>query len=1017
MAWQETPTRVVVEFLRSNQGTKRVIALKHTPQAVPPQLQGRVDPNLWGSFMSEVQQLAASHPYTQRPTAGQMGRWGACFCVGAVLGVFCADPDAGDYAAWESQAHQLVSRHATGTHPLLDQERSRSDELIAQCSVEFRDTQLDHFSWANDETFKQRYFVCDKHYRKGGPIFFYLGNEADVTLYLNNSGKRGLTLAPEFGALLVFAEHRYYGQSAPFRKHLTRHMQWLTTEQAMGDYAELIWELRGSYGPSTPVVGFGGSYGGMLAAWFRIKYPHLLNGAIAGSAPIWTFLGEDPAYDAGGFAATVTRDASPAGGAAAACVDNVKAGWKTLFDMGKTPGGRSSIAEALRLCPDSAPKSEDDVLALAYWLQDAWDYLAMGDYPYPSGYMLNGGGVLPAYPVRAACSFLAASDLHKDGFALLRAVGQASGVFFNHSGQLDCFDWNQGANPETEKDADFWGYQACTEQFMPFSRDGIHDMFWDQPFDAKDEKRGCKKQWGVRPRPYWPTIECARWMRALHSDRCLQLEWWGGRDLRAASNIVFSNGLLDPCKMFVKLLGLVLLVGLAADEYQLRSFICDQYYQPGGPIFFVPGGEANIEGSVKNMGWLWEIAPQFNASMIFIEHRYWGKSFPQPAGSGRYEYLTVEQAMGDYAEILFQREKDSGGLLGPVIAVGGSYPGMLAAWMRIKYPHLVTGAIGSSAPFRMFFGQVPEMMSSFEFLRVVTEAASPKRGSAEACAPNVKAFGEYIESLTKAKNPEQSFKDVAKAMNICGLPATPEYEGSAGLGLVAGLPSSVFTSMAQTNFPMPTGFSIGRKTQALPAWPVREACNYLADPALADNADPAPLLRAMGRALNLNFNPTSPRGYAEIEDQPWGYLVCAELQFPDSNANATTSMFMPQYTDFEQRLQNCVKEFNITSSPQRALREYGGARLNGASNVYLTNGDMDPWYTFGVLNNVSETVTSFLIKDAAHHADLMDPSDADPPSVEQARELGLYWIRRWIAEAEAQAPNEIRFVEPEDHEW
>lgn len=96
-------------------------------------------------------------------------------------------------------------------------------------------------------------------------------------------------LAPEFGALLVFAEHRYYGQSAPFRKHLTRHMQWLTTEQAMGDYAELIWELRGSYGPSTPVVGFGGSYGGMLAAWFRLKYPHLLNGAIAGSAPIWTY--------------------------------------------------------------------------------------------------------------------------------------------------------------------------------------------------------------------------------------------------------------------------------------------------------------------------------------------------------------------------------------------------------------------------------------------------------------------------------------------------------------------------------------------------------------------------------------------------------------------------------------------------------------------------------------------------------------------------------------------------------
>lgn len=127
--------------------------------------------------------------------------------------------------------------------------------------------------------------------------------------------------AEEFGALLVFAEHRYYGESRPYNGSKLRHnMQYLTAEQAMADYAELLRELKAKlHAGDSAVIGFGGSYGGMLAAWMRMKYPHVLAGSIAASAPIWAFPGEDPPVDSGAFAKIVTRDATPAGGASTAC--------------------------------------------------------------------------------------------------------------------------------------------------------------------------------------------------------------------------------------------------------------------------------------------------------------------------------------------------------------------------------------------------------------------------------------------------------------------------------------------------------------------------------------------------------------------------------------------------------------------------------------------------------------------------------------------------------------------------
>ena len=82
--------------------------------------------------------------------------------------------------------------------------------------------------------------------------------------------------AEEHGAMLVFAEHRYYGKSFPTKVKDT--LKYLSHEQALADYAKLLLDIKAEYGimaNESVTISFGGSYGGKLSAWFRLKYPHM----------------------------------------------------------------------------------------------------------------------------------------------------------------------------------------------------------------------------------------------------------------------------------------------------------------------------------------------------------------------------------------------------------------------------------------------------------------------------------------------------------------------------------------------------------------------------------------------------------------------------------------------------------------------------------------------------------------------------------------------------------------------
>jgi len=148
--------------------------------------------------------------------------------------------------------------------------------------------------------------------------------------------------------------------------------------------------------------------------------------------------------------------------------------------------------------------------------------------------------------------------------------------------------------------------------------------------------------------------------------------------------------------------------------YQQRYYINDTaFLGPGSPIFVIMGGEGGIEPST---GIFYPsivlLAQRLGGFVVEPEHRFYGASQPlQPYSSQSLQLLNPAQALADAAALLTslrQRLKCSG-LDGeprcPAVSVGGSYPGFLAAMMRIRYPNVVDMAYAASAPLR-FYSQV-----------------------------------------------------------------------------------------------------------------------------------------------------------------------------------------------------------------------------------------------------------------------------------------------------------------------
>jgi hypothetical protein len=131
----------------------------------------------------------------------------------------------------------------------------------------------------------------------------------------------------------------------------------------------------------------------MLAAWFRMKYPHVIQGSHASSAPILFFPGGVSPY---AFNELVTRSYN---NYCPGIKDSTRIGFGVLVDAQRDPTQWQAISDIFKTC--SPIVGPNQIQVLMDTISGSLGTMQMVDYPYATNFL----GALPANPVHTACGW------------------------------------------------------------------------------------------------------------------------------------------------------------------------------------------------------------------------------------------------------------------------------------------------------------------------------------------------------------------------------------------------------------------------------------------------------------------------------------------------------------------------------------------------------------------------------------------------------------------------------------
>ena len=417
-------------------------------------------------------------------------------------------------------------------------------------------------------------------------------------------------------------------------------------------------------------------------------------------------------------------------------------------------------------------------------------------------------------------------------------------------------------------------------------------------------------------------------------------------------------------------------------------------------VFLCVGGEGPaltarvVEDGGEHCAIATSLATRKKGVVFALEHRFYGAS--QPTGDlsmSSLRYLSSQQALEDVVAFLAHARERYDLRKSRVVAFGGSYPGMLAAWARIKYPHAIHASVASSAPIR---AEV-DMRGYYDVVGAALREEDV--GGSDECRDAVREA--FERGLNEALKTAEGRRGLERRFNVCGERALDGFGGRDAFGEIL---RAMFP--AQSNDP-----SCAKDDDS--CFNIAKACEAMTSKEDKLDALATYVSRVFrGRCVPLEseayiaaLSSTTPDPTGEGERQ-WTWQTCTEFAFFQTCEADSECPFKldPPTMPLASYFWICAKFFGISEEQTRRAVANTNARYGGdapgGTRILFPSGSVDPWIanSFTSQTFAPRWEPAFVVPGASHHAWTHPPRDSDSDAVKRARAKIEARVDAWLDE-------------------